>query len=266
MGRFEGDFYSEQLGFTTRLNVIFPETSNDVTPVRFGEPKVLYLLHGLAGSSGEWTRFSKIEYYAKKYNFIMIMPEVQRSFYCDVPGGPAYFTYVTEELPAICTRWFRLDSARENTYIAGESMGGYGAFKAALRHPERYAAAASLSGVLDYHELARQVMVGTWPDMRPEELQAIHGPSGLPGEEDDLLTLVERAVACPHRAATIQLCGTEDFLYEGNQRFRRTAEGAGYALTYREAPGDHEWPYWDKAIQYALQFFCGLDLETTPIY
>ena len=128
MGRFEGDFYSKSLGFTTRLDIIFPDASNDVTPVRFGEPKVLYLLHGLAGSSGEWTRFSKIEYYAKKYNFIMIMPEVQRSFYCDIPGGPAYFTYVTQELPAICGQWFRLDSSRENTYIAGESMGGYGAF------------------------------------------------------------------------------------------------------------------------------------------
>lgn len=266
MGHFEGNFYSERLGFTTRLNVIFPEISNDVTPVRFGEPKVLYLLHGLAGSSGEWTRFSKIEYYAKKYNFIMIMPEVQRSFYCDIPGGPAYFTYVTEELPAICARWFRLSNARENTYIAGESMGGYGAFKAALRHPERYSAAASLSGVLDYRTLCGQVLRGEWSDMRPEELRTLHGPQGLPGKEDDLFTLLARTAACPTRPDLIQLCGTEDFLYEGNQKFRQAAGQAGYELTYREAPGDHEWPYWDKAVQHALQFFCGLDLETTPIY
>lgn len=266
MGCFEGDFYSEQLGFTTRLHVIFPDASNDVTPVRCGEPKVLYLLHGLSGSSGEWTRFSKIEYYAKKYNFTMIMPEVQRSFYCDVPGGPAYFSYVTQELPTICERWFRLDGSRENTYIAGESMGGYGAFKAALRCPERYAAAASLSGVLDYRGLCAQVLDGEWPDMRPEELRLLHGPEGLPGEADDLLKMVGRAAANPHRPELIQLCGTEDFLYEGNQRFRQAAEQVGYELTYREAPGNHEWPYWDKAVQHALQFFCGLDLDTTPLY
>ena len=50
---------------TTQINVIFPDVSNDVTPLYEGTPKVLYLLHGLSGNSAEWTRFSKIEYYAK---------------------------------------------------------------------------------------------------------------------------------------------------------------------------------------------------------
>ena len=81
MGLFTGNFYSKNLRMTTRINVIFPDVSNDVTPLYEGTPKVLYLLHGLSGNSDEWTRFSKIEYYAKKYNFIIIMPEVQRSFY-----------------------------------------------------------------------------------------------------------------------------------------------------------------------------------------
>ena len=94
MGLFSGDFYSESLRMTTQIKVIFPDISNDVTPVFDGEPRVLYLLHGLAATSGEWTRFSKIEYYAKKYNFIIIMPEVQRSFYTDAAYGPRYFSYV----------------------------------------------------------------------------------------------------------------------------------------------------------------------------
>ena len=80
MGLFTGNFYSKNLRMTTQINVIFPDVSNDVTPLYEGTPKVLYLLHGLSGNSDEWTRFSKIEYYAKKYNFIIIMPEVQRSF------------------------------------------------------------------------------------------------------------------------------------------------------------------------------------------
>lgn len=76
MGLFTGNFYSKNLRMTTQINVIFPDVSNDVTPLYEGTPKVLYLLHGLSGNSAEWTRFSKIEYYAKKYNFIIIMPEV----------------------------------------------------------------------------------------------------------------------------------------------------------------------------------------------
>ena len=65
MGLFTGNFYSKNLRMTTQINVIFPDVSNDVTPLYEGTPKVLYLLHGLSGNSDDWTRFSKIEYYAK---------------------------------------------------------------------------------------------------------------------------------------------------------------------------------------------------------
>lgn len=64
----------------TSLNMILPDHSNDVDPLYDDEPKVLYLLHGLSGNEDEWIRFSKIEYYAKKYNFIIVMPRVDRSF------------------------------------------------------------------------------------------------------------------------------------------------------------------------------------------
>lgn len=266
MGLFIGDFYSHSLKMTTQMRVIFPDVSNDVTPVVEGEPRVLYLLHGLAANCGEWTRFSKIEYYAKKYNFIIIMPEVQRSFYQDSQAGPGYFTYVADELPQICQRWFRLNPARENTFIAGESMGGYGAALIGLSRPERFGGIACLSGVLDLPAFAERVLAGQWPDMEPRELRALFGPEGRPPAWADVIRLVQKAASDPERPKLIQLCGTWDFLYEDNQNFRRAAEQAGYGHTYREAPGDHEWPYWDKAIQYAFQFFCGLDMETTPIY
>ncbi|MEG1274355.1 MAG: alpha/beta hydrolase family protein [Ruthenibacterium sp.] len=266
MGLFSGDFYSESLQMTTQLKVIFPDASNDVTPILTGEPRVLYLLHGLAANSGEWTRFSKIEYYAKKYHFIIIMPEVQRSFYCDAAYGPQFFTYVADELPRICAKWFRLPVGREHTFIAGESMGGYGAVKIALHRPQQYAAAAALSGVMDYPHIAQEILDGKWTEVKPQELYALHGESGLPGAQDDVLALVREQAKNPARPALLQLCGTEDFLYEDNQTFRRAAEAAGYAHTYLEWPGDHEWPFWDVAIQRAFQFFCGMDMKKTPIY
>ena len=143
MGVFSGDFYSRALRRNTRLGIIFPEESEDVTLEYPGSPKVLYLLHGLGGNSDEWVRFSKIEYYAKKYNFIVIMPEVDRSFYCDQTAGSRYFSYIADDLPGICHSWFRLDTRRENTFIAGESMGGYGAVKIGLRRPSRFGAMVS---------------------------------------------------------------------------------------------------------------------------
>ncbi|MDD3429661.1 MAG: alpha/beta hydrolase family protein [Oscillospiraceae bacterium] len=266
MGLFGGDFYAHSLQMTTRIQVIFPEVSNDVTPVVEGEPRVLYLLHGLAANCGEWTRFSKIEYYAKKYNFIIIMPEVQRSFYCDSAYGPKYFTYIADELPAICAKWFCITQDPARTFIAGESMGGYGAVKAAMRRPKSYNAVATLSGVLDYPHIAREIIAGNWTDVAKSELCALHGASGLPAPEDDVLALMQAQAQNPNRPRLIQLCGTEDFLYQDNQTFRLQAQKAGYGHTYMEWQGDHEWPFWDVAIQRAIQFFLQLDMDTTPIY
>lgn len=263
---FTGECYSEALRLTTRVNVILPEPGCDATPVCTGTPKTLYLLHGLGADAGEWARLSKIEYYAKKYNFIVVMPEVHRSFYTDAVSGPRYFTYVCEELPALCEKWLRLPAGRENTFVAGESMGGYGAVKCALRVPERFGAAATLSGALDLPALMRRVQSGAWPEMLPQEAQALFGPDGSVPAADDVIALVRMAAKDPDRPRLIQLCGTEDFLYEDNRAFRTAAEQAGYGHTYMEWPGEHAWPFWDAAIQRALQFFCGLSLTETPLY
>ena len=114
MGSFSGNFYSEELKTTTRINLILPDASNDVTPLLGGTPKLLFLLHGLGGNCDEWLRFSKIEYYAKKINLIVVMPEAQRSFYCDYPTAPRYFHYVADELPQLCEQWFAPRRPRED--------------------------------------------------------------------------------------------------------------------------------------------------------
>lgn len=263
---FTGSIYSKSLGMTTGLTVIFPDESNDVTPLFTGKPKLLYLLHGLSGSSAEWVRFSKIEYYAKKFHFVIVMPEVNRSFYCNTVTGMNYYTYVSKELPEIVGKWFRVDTSPENSYIAGESMGGYGAMKLALRNPQSYAGAAALSGVLDFAAFCRRIQNREWPDYAFCELQQILGQSGMPEIDDDPIALLKNFSGdLPHPKLMV-LCGTEDFLYADNVRFHKEAEALGIAHTYREAPGDHEWPYWDKAIQYVFHFFCGMDSDSVPLY
>jgi len=259
MGIFKGNFYSSSLKMATTINIIFPDRSNDVDPIIEGEPRVLYLLHGLGGNCDEWFRFSKIEYYAKKYNLIIIMPEVNRSFYLNTKYGVNYFDYVADELPKICNRWFKINSSKENTFIAGESMGGYGAIKIGLSRPDQYAAIASLSGVLDYDSFKEMIKNKVFLEMLPIELEML----------DDGASPIELGVKeanNKNRPRLIQLCGRQDFLYEANQNFKNALDKAGYKHTYIEADGDHEWPYWDKAIQYAIMFFLNLDMNKTQIY
>ena len=243
----------------TGVNIIFPERSNDVDPLFEDRPKVLYLLHGLSGNEDEWTRFSKIEYYGKKYNFIIIMPRVDRSFYCNTRYRINYFDYIADELPEIMSRWLRIDNDRDNTFIAGESMGGYGAVKIGLSRPERYAGIGALSGVLDYDAFAKMIVSDQWPDMAPEEIDALY-------DDDTPMKLAEKAVKLKTKPKLIQLCGTEDFLYENNQNFRKHLQKIGYEHTYREGPGEHAWPYWDKAVQYVFMFFRDLDPDKTTLY
>jgi S-formylglutathione hydrolase FrmB len=55
-----------------------------------------------------------------------------------------------------------------------------------------------------------------------------------------------------------QWCGTDDFLYEDNLKFKDQAQALGLPLTYEESPGGHEWACWDRQIQRVLEWLPGL--------
>ena len=266
MGLFKGCFYSSKLNMSTSLNIIFPDLANDVTPIINDSIRVLYLLHGLGGNCDEWVRFSKIEYYAKKYNFIIIMPEVNRSFYSDMEYGLKYFEYISNELPNICQKWFNIPKNKELTFIAGESMGGYGAMKIALSNPSKFSAVASLSGVLDYRALISRINLGLWNEMSNSELISIHGLNNSIKENQDIFRLIENVNKSSEKPRIIQICGTEDFLYSDNLKFKESLEKLDFDFSYLEWEGEHSWPFWDVAIQKAIQFFLNLDIKNTEIY
>ena len=93
--------------------------------------------------------------YAQGLNLAVVMPNVHLSFYTDMAHGGKYWQFISEEVPAIVRDMFPLSARREDNFVAGLSMGGYGAFKLALTYPERYAAAASLSGAVDINDVVR---------------------------------------------------------------------------------------------------------------
>ena len=132
-------FSSECLKMNTSLTIVLPEDRE------MCKTRVVYLLHGLMDNCTGWTRYTAVERYAREYNAALIIPEVQRSFYTDMEMGLNYFSYVLEEVPALCRRFFDFSEKREYNYIMGLSMGGYGALKCALTVPGQYAGCASFS-------------------------------------------------------------------------------------------------------------------------
>jgi putative tributyrin esterase len=245
-------FFSEVLGISTAMHVILPETTYSqigMDSKASGEKHpTLYLLHGLSDDHTIWTRRTSIERYASERGIAVVMPAAGRSFYTDMAAGYKYWTFISEEVPRIARSFFPLSAERSYNFVAGLSMGGYGALKLGVTHPDRYAAAASLSGAVDAESIARQ------RDL--DEMTRIFGDLDLlKGSENDLFHLTQQLVDSGAEQPLIyQCCGTEDFLYEDNSRYRELCESLPLSYTYEEEPGTHNWAYWDMKIQRVLNW------------
>ena len=250
----EVNFFSETLGLLSTMYVLLPQrTMADAKNKRTPKYKTLYLLHGHSDDHTAWMRWSSIEKYAEPLNLAVVMPAVHLSFYNDMAYGPAYWQFISEEVPTLVRDMFPLSAKREDNFVAGLSMGGYGAFKMALTNPDRFAAAASLSGAVDIVEVVREEKDDPGNKAWQLEMRNVFGDLGkVPGSKHDLFAQAKKVSKSPVKPRLYQCCGTEDSLYPDNVRFRDAARKLKLDLTYEEGPGEHNWAYWDRMIQKAL--------------
>ena len=246
MGVMHFDFMSDKLGYQTNIYVTLPACMEK------GEaPKgILYLLHGGAGNGLDWMRNTSIERYAQPYDLVVIMPEVDGScFYADMKHGYPYFQYLTEEVPAAMEGMLPLLKGVEKRYVAGLSMGGYGAFKWAFNKPDYFTAAANLSGVSFVVDLMADTSHGltgkdtliecNWGSL--EELR---------GSDSDSKEWIDRAVAQGTKLPKLFAgMGTEDFSYDFSTAYLAYCKEKGVEIHYEEMPGGHDWNVWDEMIQ-----------------
>jgi len=247
------NFFSETLGLLSSMYVLLPQrTLAEAHSTPRKKLRTLYLLHGHSDDHTAWQRFTSIERYAEGLNLAVVMPAVHLSFYNDMAHGGKYWQFISEEVPALVRDLFPLSSARRDNFVAGLSMGGYGAFKLALTHPEQFAAAASLSGALDIRPLVEDH--GELSDQGwLAEMRTVFGDlSKVPGSKNDLFTLAKKVAKGSVKPRLYQCCGTEDGLHADNVRFRELVRKLPLDLTYEEGPGEHNWAYWDEMIQQVL--------------
>lgn len=243
------NFFSDVLALRCTLNVILPQRKPADPQDKYQPPfRVLYLLHGHSDDHTAWQRWTSIERYVEGLNLAVVMPAIHNSFYTDMAHGGKYFTFVSEELPAVVHDLFPLSTERADTFVAGLSMGGYGAFKLALTCPDRYAAAASLSGAVDI----LTVVKADEPEWATRMRDIFGDPAKVPGSQHDLFALAEKVAPSKVKPRLFQYCGSEDFLYADNIRFRDFVRPLGFDYTYEETSGDHDWVYWDTMIQKVL--------------
>ncbi len=205
---------------------------------------VMFLLHGLSDDNTIWMRRTSIERYVDGLPLIVVMPDGGRGWYSDAVDGYAFETAIGVELPKYIARLF---PTRDQWCISGLSMGGYGAFKLALKFPDIFHSTVSHSGALAMaHDLPIR------DDAFNREVLRVFGENPI-GGSNDLHALVGklRPNKLPHMRFD---CGVDDFLLEANRSFKVQLEKLGIDHEYQEFPGDHNWTYWDEHVQEGIAF------------
>ena len=252
------EYFSNALHRTANFEMMIPEEPPAGIPWEKNEAqsrpmKTLFLLHGYTGKAGNWVPPGV----AEKYNFAIVMPTAENSFYLDGEAtGRKYQTLVGEELVDYVRKTFRLALGPDDTYIAGLSMGGFGALHTGLAYPDRFGKIAALSSALIIHELK---------DIRPGGGNAVANYEYYRECFGDLSTAAERDVNPEVLARNLKTagrkipdiymaCGTEDFLIENNRAMHRFLESEGIPHEYHESKGVHDMNFWSEYIVKAAEW------------
>ena len=268
------NFLSEALGMQTNVTICLPTFSfEDSFNGRSGvyipgmKYQVMYLLHGGSGDDSDYVNFSNIVRYADENKIAVIMPCGYNSCYTDSPDGSAkYYTFVTEELPKVMETLFPISTRREDTFVAGLSMGSHGAMKIAVNNPEKFAAALIMSGssyrpgvprmvpcqngVFDLEAATSKppVSMGAITDM-------IEDPEFIRNTVNDVYAVArknaEEGKTLPALFFRAGDCDTA--LYRAVLAEKELRE-MGYETKIEIVPGmRHEWDLWDDTLRLALR-------------
>lgn len=245
-------YFSVVLQMQVGMDVILPQHApwkSAVAPPY----QTLYLLHGIGEDHSAWQRNTALERYAEKYNLAVIMPSSARGFYTDIQDGHMWWTHISEELPKICGDMFRLSERREDTFAVGASMGAYGAMKLALRNPDRFCAAAGISGAYLGREFSEFMPEGAYSNERRAEMLRIFGEEFRQG--DDIFDNLRHAACLKDKPLLYLCCGKKDSLFEVSAAFREAALKSGFDVTWSEdANAEHTWSYWDSMLPLILRW------------
>lgn len=215
---------------------------------------VIYLLHGLTGRFRNWTDLTKLPAYAERYEFIIVTPEGANGWYTDSHTKPEekYESYLIKELIPEVEKKYRAIGTRGGRAIAGLSMGGYGALKFGLKYPEMFSLAGSFSGALG----AASISADGRSTASIRSIAEVFGPADSETRAaNDIFKMVREAT--PEKVKAMPFlyvdCGNEDFLIQNNRDFVALLAEKKIPHEYRQLPGAHNWPYWDKQVREFLR-------------
>lgn len=263
------NLFSGALMRTVPVNVILPVDKQTDAPMRHGATgafsphvpdggfKTLYLLHGIFGNYTDWVSGSCIQRWAEERDLAVVMPSGDNRAYVDQPASHDYYgRFIGEELVALTRAMFPLSTRREDTFIGGLSMGGYGAFRNGFRYAGTFGRIASLSGAFLVDRFAERTDDAPRFFESRAFTEAVYGDvEAVRGSDKDPTWLAEQLVESGAPLPKIYLaCGVDDGLYEANLETLRRLRALGYDVAYEEGPGGHDWAFWNRSIERVIEW------------
>ncbi len=264
MALIQVNYFSQCLMRTVTVNAVIPvdKITFPGMPVREKKPfKTLYLLHGIFGNYTDWADGTRISRWAQDHNLAVIMPSGDNHFYVDCEAtGEMYGEFIGKELVDVTRDLFPLSRKRSDTFIAGLSMGGYGAVRNGLKYWETFSHIGALSAGFILDGVIHSSQDSPMPTGRRSFYSHVFGNlDTLTGSDKDYKALIAELKKSGADIPKIYMaCGTEDFLLEVNRDYHNYLKAQAVDVTYEEGPGSHEWDFWDT---YIHKFLLWLPLE-----
>lgn len=257
MALIQVNYLSKALFRTVPVNVILPSDKISFETLDYqGVPAsgypTLYLLHGLLGNYTDWVSGTRIQRWAEDAGLAVVMPSGDNAFY--IPGQAAnsdYGAFVGEELPRVMRDMFPLSRRREDTFIAGLSMGGFGTLRNGMKYAETFSHLAAFSSGIHFFDPNFESLAGE---------ETVFGDLVEAAKTDKnhyvvLEQLKARVAAGEVEAPKFWMsCGTEDSLMGVNVKFRDMLTDAGFDVTWDEEPRGHDWDFWDSQIKKVIDW------------
>lgn len=248
---FRGDIKCKSLQRRTSISVILPADNlhflNDTEEIVEKPYKTLYLLHGLYGSDDIFLANTSIQKFAEDNGIAIVIPCGENSFYLDDDASHRLFgQYVGQELLDITRNIFPLSDKREDTFIAGFSMGGYGAIRNGLKYSQNFSKIGMISAALITDDI---VSYGNNSNVLYSKkfYESIFGNlDEVIGSDKDPKYLID---SCDNIPEIYMACGLDDFLFKKNADFYQFLKSRDIAATFVGAEGEHTWEFCDEFIK-----------------
>lgn len=263
MANVQIDFFSPAICRISSVQLVLPNDANEdmvKNNPHYQRPvKTLFLLHGYSGACRDWLNASLVTELALKYNLAVVMPSADNSFYVNgKASGYQYEDFIVKDLRSYLQKTFSLAMNAEDTFIGGLSMGGFGALRLGIAHPECFAKTVGLSSALIIEDIKN--MTEDSPAAKVANKAYYEQTFGdLTKLEESPVNpeyLIEESLRKKEKLIPIFMaCGSEDFLIENNRHFHEFLLKKGIDHVYKESAGIHDWKFWNEYLEPAIRWF-----------